>query len=66
MQVWHARYIMLLWLSLICLLPFDLAVLDSGGEESDAHKILRVAKVSHVFFLPNGLRMELLNGRGLN
>ena len=44
-SVWHARYIMLLWQSLICLLPFDLAVLDSGDEESDAQKILRVAKV---------------------
>jgi len=43
--VWHQRYILLLWLSLICMLPFDLAVLDSDtGIESDAAKILTVAK----------------------
>ena len=26
---WHQRYILLLWLSLICMLPFDLASDDS-------------------------------------
>lgn len=31
---------MLLWLSLTCMLPFDMAVLDSGGETSDVRRIV--------------------------
>jgi tubulin-specific chaperone D len=33
---WHARYVLLLWLSLACLLPFDLAVLDSSADQAGA------------------------------
>lgn len=31
---------MLVWLSLICMLPFDMTVLDSGGAESDVRRIV--------------------------
>eukprot|EP00041_Stephanoeca_diplocostata_P031627 m.989891 g.989891 ORF g.989891 m.989891 type:complete len:1244 (-) comp23999_c0_seq3:287-4018(-) len=42
---WQKRYILLLWLSLICMLPFNMAVLDSGGAESDVRKIIRACYV---------------------
>jgi hypothetical protein len=28
---WHLRYVLLLWLSLICRIPFDLALFDEGN-----------------------------------
>jgi hypothetical protein len=31
---WHLRYILLLWLSLICRIPFDLALLDERAEQN--------------------------------
>jgi hypothetical protein len=39
-QRWEERYVLLLWLSLICMLPFDMAVLDSGGSQSDVRRIV--------------------------
>ena len=29
----HARYVLLLWLSLVCRLPFQMRVLDSSAEQ---------------------------------
>lgn len=44
-DAWKTCYILLLWMSLICMLPFNMKVLDSGGAESDVQKILRLCKV---------------------
>ena len=45
-QAWQKRYILLLWLSLIVMLPFDMTVLDSGGDESDVRRIIKLCYVS--------------------
>lgn len=29
-ELWEARYICFIWLSLICMIPFDLKKVDSG------------------------------------
>lgn len=34
-MTWEERYVMLLWLSHLILTPFDLASIDSGGEQGD-------------------------------
>lgn len=51
-QTWETRYMLLLWLSMICLIPFDLARFD-GNISEEGHtrvptmdRILTVAKVS--------------------
>lgn len=36
-QTWETRYMLLLWLSMTCLIPFDLSRLD-GHLESDSGK----------------------------
>ncbi|XP_053707339.1 tubulin-specific chaperone D [Synchiropus splendidus] len=51
-ETWETRYILLLWLSTTCLIPFDLSLLD-GGLESDSgnskepimERILALAKL---------------------
>lgn len=61
-QTWETRYMLLLWLSIICLIPFDLARFDGnvGAEEVQTRvptmdRILNVAKVSviHLVKLSN-------------
>lgn len=55
-QTWETRYILLLWLTMTCLIPFDLYRLD-GNLRSDGNlsgepimdRILAIAKVSKVF-----------------
>jgi tubulin-specific chaperone D len=32
--LWSLRYVTLLWLSLICMLPFDLAQFDEPGQQN--------------------------------
>ncbi|KAF7225520.1 tubulin-specific chaperone D [Nothobranchius furzeri] len=51
LQTWETRYMLLLWLSMTCLIPFDLSRLDGhlesdGGKprESTMYRILTVAK----------------------
>uniref|UniRef100_A0A8C6P4W4 Tubulin-specific chaperone D n=1 Tax=Nothobranchius furzeri TaxID=105023 RepID=A0A8C6P4W4_NOTFU len=53
LQTWETRYMLLLWLSMTCLIPFDLSRLDGhlesdGGKprESTMYRILTVAKVT--------------------
>jgi hypothetical protein len=42
---WQTTYVLLLWLSLICLAPFDLATIESAaGGESLAKKLIDLAK----------------------
>lgn len=31
-ELWEARYICFIWLSLICMIPFDLKKVDSGNQ----------------------------------
>lgn len=54
-QTWETRYMLLLWLSMICLIPFDLARFDGNilSEEGPTRmptmdRILEIAKVSVV------------------
>jgi hypothetical protein len=41
---WQTRYILLLWLSLICLAPFDLATI--GSQENDKNLVTRLIDLS--------------------
>lgn len=57
-QTWETRYMLLLWLSMTCLIPFDLSRLDGNlnsdpGQvrESIMDRILAVAKVMVSRFL---------------
>uniref|UniRef100_A0A8C3C4T8 Tubulin-specific chaperone D n=1 Tax=Cairina moschata TaxID=8855 RepID=A0A8C3C4T8_CAIMO len=50
-QTWETRYMLLLWLSMICLIPFDLARFDGNTVSEEGHarmptmdRILKVAK----------------------
>lgn len=52
-QTWETRYMLLLWLSMICLIPFDLARFDGNIISEEGHarvptmdRILKIAKVS--------------------
>uniref|UniRef100_A0A8C7XG45 Tubulin-specific chaperone D n=1 Tax=Oryzias sinensis TaxID=183150 RepID=A0A8C7XG45_9TELE len=55
LETWETRYMLLLWLSMTCLIPFDLSRLDgylmsTGGKKEDLvmNRILAIAKVSKV------------------
>lgn len=55
-QTWETRYMLLLWLSMTCLIPFDLSRLDGHlhsdpglNREPVMDRILAVAKVLLVF-----------------
>lgn len=55
-QTWETRYILILWLSMTCLIPFDLYRLDGNLRSDGNHsgepimdRILSSAKVSKVF-----------------
>lgn len=57
-QTWETRYILVLWLSMICLIPFDLALFDGNIPSEDGlaripvmDRILKVAKVSVIHFV---------------
>lgn len=41
---WHLRYLVLLWLSLICMLPFDLARFDEREPGETAKSIQEIGK----------------------
>ena len=55
-QTWETRYILLLWMSIICMIPFDMAKLDSNApidedgrkKEPTMIRIINVGKVSLV------------------
>jgi hypothetical protein len=46
-ELWEARYICLIWLSLICMIPFDLKKVDSGLQ-SQVRYICR-SSMSHAY-----------------
>ncbi|TPX36633.1 hypothetical protein SmJEL517_g01309 [Synchytrium microbalum] len=46
-EIWETRYILLLWLSLIAMIPFDLKTVDSGlagGVETLMDRLIRVGR----------------------
>ena len=53
-QTWETRYVLLLWLSFIIIIPFDLSRLDGTQTEQGpiVDQILTIAKVCwvHVFY----------------
>lgn len=53
-ELWEARYICFIWLSLICMIPFDLKKVDSGLQSqvsSDLSKHNKANKGCSFFFL---------------
>ncbi|CAG5136571.1 unnamed protein product [Candidula unifasciata] len=40
--MWETRYILLVWLSIVCLIPFDLKRLDSNLRQGDGHFKARI------------------------
>ncbi|BFZ03564.1 hypothetical protein BsWGS_06603 [Bradybaena similaris] len=40
-ELWETRYILLLWLSIVCLIPFDLKRLDSNLQQGDGNYKVR-------------------------
>ncbi|KAF0738797.1 hypothetical protein Ae201684P_008914 [Aphanomyces euteiches] len=47
---WEIRYVLLLWLSILALVPFDLKTIDSSlnGEEDNAESIVIVANITSI------------------
>ncbi|KAI8082900.1 tubulin-specific chaperone D-like protein [Halteromyces radiatus] len=43
-QIWETRYICFVWLSLICMIPFDLKRVDSGSDISLITRLLDLCK----------------------
>ena len=43
-RTWHMRYLLLLWLSLICMLPFDLSRFDEGEAGETAKSLEAIGK----------------------
>jgi hypothetical protein len=47
--MWHAKYVLFLWLSILVLIPFDLKRLDGEREEGwSIRRMLKIATVSSV------------------
>ncbi|KAI1789614.1 ARM repeat-containing protein [Ganoderma leucocontextum] len=53
---WSLRYILLLWLSLVCMIPFDLEQFDEAGKEGETAS--RVEGVGKSFLAKAGLDRE--------
>ncbi len=51
---WELRYVCLLWLSLICMIPFDLAKFDRPDRKSTDSTAARIASVAHHFITSPG------------
>lgn len=51
---WELRYVCLLWLSLICMIPFDLAKFDRLGQTSTETTASRIASVAQYFITSPG------------
>lgn len=44
-ESWHLKYLLLLWLSLICMLPFDLARFDEHEPGETARSLEAIGKI---------------------
>lgn len=51
---WQVRYVCLLWLSLICMIPFDLAKFDSARQTAELSTASRIASVAQHFLASPG------------
>ncbi|GAK62322.1 TBCD protein [Moesziomyces antarcticus] len=51
---WQVRYVCLLWLSLICMIPFDLAKFDCARQTADLSTASRIASVARHFLASPG------------
>ncbi|SPO20011.1 related to Tubulin-folding cofactor D [Ustilago trichophora] len=51
---WELRYVCLLWLSLICMIPFDLAKFDRPGQEPQQSTASRIAAMAEHFITSPG------------
>ena len=49
-QTWQTRYILLLWLSMICMIPFDLIKFDGADRGENKSVIDRILDIAKVFF----------------
>ena len=50
-DMWHAKYVLFLWLSILVLIPFDLKRLDGEREEGwSIRRMLKIATVSFITF----------------
>ena len=48
LQSWETRYVLLLWLSIVCMVPFDMSKFDGNLDRSErpiVERILDAAKV---------------------
>lgn len=51
-ESWHSKFILLLWLSILCLIPFDLTRLDGDNEAGySVKRMLNLAKVRILLYL---------------
>ncbi|KAL1461073.1 hypothetical protein WDU94_013004 [Cyamophila willieti] len=50
LENWQTRYCLLLWLSIIVKIPFDMSRFDSG-ESGDSSVMLRILKICHIYVL---------------
>lgn len=41
---WGLRYVVLLWISLVCMIPFDLAQFDEIDAGQTAHALVKIGK----------------------
>jgi len=41
---WGLRYVVLFWISLVCMIPFDLAQFDEGDAGQTAHALVKIGK----------------------
>lgn len=48
-QTWETRYILLLWLSIIVMIPFDLSRLDGSIGPTQHHTISRVLELARLY-----------------
>lgn len=45
---WHLRYIMLLWLGLVCTIPFDLHRFDGPGSPNETMDALKELSIKYI------------------
>lgn len=52
-ESWETRFILLLWLSIICIVPFDLERFDANDSQTDSilNRFLKITMVSNHFYL---------------
>ncbi|KAG8769057.1 hypothetical protein FRC12_005192, partial [Ceratobasidium sp. 428] len=57
-EAWALRYVMTLWLSLICMIPFDLARFDTPGSPPDRLVATRLDSIGKLYLRYPGIERE--------